>query len=370
LDIINDDASGALHYVYMNDSGGTINATSTDYHWQSGKFGNGNEVLGEEGDGPRLGGVGPNESYHAVLNLSCIQHMVASYQTQLEIVAGSNIRCYIGGWEYEQTLPDNFTELRFYSDQASGWGVGTRIRIIDPTVAQTGSPSLYEDDEVRIPGEWWQDPNNTSDYYPKYRKVVDLGTLPNASSATTAHGITNYHLDSLSIYGHADNGTNVFPLPFVSEQNIGHGIRLSLEGANIKVDTGTVDRTSFTGYAILEYAKTTDTAVTRDQAYGNGSTGTTESSAQYSSNATLTRQLKQYVGLLPTTAAAAFQIDLPASPNTSDEVWVKDEESDASTYNITISGNGNNIDGSGTYTVNQDGEALVLKYVFSEWRVF
>jgi hypothetical protein len=259
------------------------------------------------------------------------------------------------------------TNVRFLFD--SGNIESGTIKMIDPTAAKSGEPSLFEDSEVKIPGEWWQDPNNTSDYYPKYRKVVSLGSLPNAAIATTAHGVTNYHLDSLSIYGHADDGTVILPLPHAHE-TVGLAVRLNIDGANIEVDTGTRDRTSFTGYAILEYAKTTDTPVTRDQAYGNGSTGATESSAQYSSNATLTRQLKQYVGLLPTTAAAAFQIDLPASPNTSDEVWVKDEESDASTYNITISGNGNNIDGSGTYTVNQDGEALVLKYVFSEWRVF
>jgi hypothetical protein len=286
LDITNDDASGSSHYVYINDSGGTINTTDTDYHYQLGHFGNGNTTSGQEGDGPKIGGAGSNESYQAILNLSCIQRMVASYQSQVEIVAGSDIRCYIGGWEYEQTLPDAITELRFYAEQASGFGVGTRIRIIDPTVAQTGAPSLYEDDEVRIPGEWWQDPNNTSDYYPKYRKVVSLGSLPNATSATTAHGITNYHLDSMSVYGHADNGSAVLPLPFVNESGVGTMIRLQLDGSgNVYVNTGATNRSSYTGYAILEYAKTTDTPVTRAQAYGNGGGARLISPVRYTTDA-------------------------------------------------------------------------------------
>jgi hypothetical protein len=160
--------------------------------------------------------------------------MVASFQTQLEITSGSDSRCFIGGWEYEQTLPDNFTELRFYSDQASGWGVGTRIRVIDPT---------------------------------------RIGTQ-------------------------------------------------------------------------------------------------TETRNQYSGNATLAQYNKQYIGLQTTTAGAGFQITLPASPVEGDEVWYKDEEDDANANNVTISGNGNNIDQAATYVVSTDSEGGVLKFEFNQWWLF
>jgi hypothetical protein len=76
----------------------------------------------------------------------------------------------------------------------------------------------------------------------------------------------------MSVYGHADNGTNVVPLPFAIEADVSN-IALYVSGANISIHTSGTDRTDYTGYAILEYAKTTDTAVTRAQAYGNGGAG-------------------------------------------------------------------------------------------------
>lgn len=96
----------------------------------------------------------------------------------------------------------------------------------------------------------------------------------------------------------------------------------------------------------------------------------TESAATYSADSTLTQRSKQYAGLLPTTAGASITLDLPASPSEGDEVWFKDHEDGASTNNVVFSGNGNSIDGSGTYTVNQDGESGILKFSNGDWRVF
>lgn len=88
-----------------------------------------------------------------------------------------------------------------------------------------------------------------------------------------------------------------------------------------------------------------------------------------SSNSTLSRHEHQYIGLNTVTASGAFQIDLPASPVEGDEVEWKDQEGDAEATNVTIDGNGNNIDGSLTFTVNEDFQGGRLIFAFSEWRV-
>lgn len=62
-----------------------------------------------------------------------------------------------------------------------------------------------------------------------------------------------------------------------------------LSPTNVQVGTAT-DRTSLTGYAYVKYAKTTDTPVTRDEAYGNGGAGFDD----YSTSETVTN--KRWLG--------------------------------------------------------------------------
>lgn len=88
-----------------------------------------------------------------------------------------------------------------------------------------------------------------------------------------------------------------------------------------------------------------------------------------SSNVTLSRHEHQYIGLNTVTATGAFQVDLPVSPVEGDEVEWKDQEGDAELTNVTMSGNGNNIDGSPTFTVNEDFQGGRFIFAFSEWRV-
>jgi len=87
-----------------------------------------------------------------------------------------------------------------------------------------------------------------------YRKVIDLGTLPNTASASVAHDITNIGA-IVSLTGWATNGTIYFPLPLARFNNFASQIGLYADTTNVTVEAGT-DRTAFTGYAILEYTKT------------------------------------------------------------------------------------------------------------------
>lgn len=87
---------------------------------------------------------------------------------------------------------------------------------------------------------------------PVYRKVVDVGSLPNATAKLVDHGIDGL-ARILDVAGFATNGTLHIPLPYVNTSDI-YSVSLYVSSTEISVGTGT-DRTSFSGYVILEYTK-------------------------------------------------------------------------------------------------------------------
>lgn len=110
--------------------------------------------------------------------------------------------------------------------------------------------SRYADGEIKV-GTWI---NNK----PLYRKVINFGTLPNATEKQVAHGIGN--LDTIvNIRGMAKNpSTNSqFMIPHSSTQN---NAAIYVYGGSTYVTIGTgLNRAEFTQcYVILEYTKTTD----------------------------------------------------------------------------------------------------------------
>lgn len=91
---------------------------------------------------------------------------------------------------------------------------------------------------------------------PIYRKVVDCGALPNATSKSVAHNITN--LDQVTKLQGIAKGTNQIPLPFMDISTPTNGVQLYYTAASIVVQTGG-NRTAYTNtYIIIEYTKTTD----------------------------------------------------------------------------------------------------------------
>lgn len=87
-----------------------------------------------------------------------------------------------------------------------------------------------------------------------YRKVVNLGSLPNAVPGNTAHGIANLSA-IISVTGMATNGTVYLPLPLARYNNFASQIGLYADTTNVVVEPGT-DRTAYTGFAVIEYTKT------------------------------------------------------------------------------------------------------------------
>ena len=91
---------------------------------------------------------------------------------------------------------------------------------------------------------------------PIYRKVIDVGNLPNNSSKQIAHSISNLKAIKDSNI-EVSNGTSTFKLPFVSSAGLEYTISYYIDSTNITITTGT-DRSAFSGEATIEYTKTTD----------------------------------------------------------------------------------------------------------------
>jgi len=69
-------------------------------------------------------------------------------------------------------------------------------------------------------------------------------------------------------------------------------------------------------------------------------------------------------GYFCNTTSAAFTVTLPSSPSAGDVVGLKDYANTADTNNITIDGNGSNIQGvASNYVINTEGRSVILVYV-------
>ena len=95
---------------------------------------------------------------------------------------------------------------------------------------------------------------------PIYRKVVNIENLPNRAEKQVAHGIANIE-NIIKVYGFANDGTRTIPLPFISVEittgSTSASVYILANNTNITLGAY-ADRSDFSGYAILEYTKTTD----------------------------------------------------------------------------------------------------------------
>lgn len=73
--------------------------------------------------------------------------------------------------------------------------------------------------------------------------------------------------------------------------------------------------------------------------------------------------------IVVTTLAAPFTITLPASPSLGDSYTVKDGTGNAGTNNLTVDGNGANIDGAATFLLSQPYAAATFTFTNGQWSV-
>lgn len=129
-------------------------------------------------------------------------------------------------------------------------GAVTGTKIAERTITATKISSAFTDYSMTE--------QNTErlwiDGKPIYRKVVNLGSLPNATPGSVAHGIANLST-VVSLSGFATNGTNFLPLPLARYNNFASQIGLYVDKTNVVVEPG-IDRTDYTGYVVIEYTKT------------------------------------------------------------------------------------------------------------------
>ena len=129
-------------------------------------------------------------------------------------------------------------------------GAVTGTKIAERTITATKISSAFTDYSMteQNTGRLWIDGKVI------YRKVVNLGSLPNATPGNVAHGIANLST-VVSLSGFATNGTNFLPIPLARYNNFASQIGLYVDKTNVVVEPG-IDRTDYTGYVVIEYTKT------------------------------------------------------------------------------------------------------------------
>lgn len=153
----------------------------------------------------------------------------------------------------------------------SGSDTLTFQQIIDSVMINEGSTTLpyepYITSSINVDGEEIYNANimNYSteeqvigkwiDGKPLYRKVVDLGNLPNNTIKNVAHGLTISNVRIRNFYGIASYSTYYLHLPNITSDNTNDVLYINTDNIVIKTNT---NRSSYTGYCILEYTKTTD----------------------------------------------------------------------------------------------------------------
>ena len=151
--------------------------------------------------------------------------------------------------------------------QTNQWnGTALFLREVDGTITEAFKPTsntntwtvkeiypdVYSTTETKTNKVW-------IDGKPIYRKVVEIGVLPNATTKTVAHGISNLGR-VVHLYGTFVNSPYKWAtIPWASTgASTGNNISCELDSADVKVTTG-VDRTMDDNcYVIIEYTKTTD----------------------------------------------------------------------------------------------------------------
>ena len=127
--------------------------------------------------------------------------------------------------------------------------VGTEVDY-DGSTVPSGWTAIesYSTNEIKT-GENWIDGK------PLYRKVINIGNLPNTGTKNVALNITNLS-QIINMYGYAIANDFTLPLPYIST-SAEYQVGIQVAGNNLQIVTG-FDRSAFAGYVVVEYTKTTD----------------------------------------------------------------------------------------------------------------
>jgi phage minor structural protein len=110
---------------------------------------------------------------------------------------------------------------------------------------QGGSDASYSESE-HVVGTW-------IDGSIVYEKTVNIGTLPNATTKTVAHGISGLAW-VVSLNGTCLGSNTYLPLPFTDNTAVTNDIRIDANATNISIRTGQ-NYSAFHGYVTIRYIK-------------------------------------------------------------------------------------------------------------------
>lgn len=151
----------------------------------------------------------------------------------INIVSSNNVQFEI----------DAYTDvLRIWSDKSGSYKFLTWNGNEDINI---NSIVTYSETPVKI-GNWLG--------HDLYRKVIDIGALPDSLNKRVASWLTNERV--VNIYGYAINGNNTWtiPLPFISANETIDRCELAYDGDNhaVSVTTNT-NLSAFSGIVVVEY---------------------------------------------------------------------------------------------------------------------
>lgn len=154
------------------------------------------------------------------------------------------------GQRYCDTKSWDEASKPLYTSRPTNTSVNYIIKIFKTgTPADFDGQDIYSTTERRV-GTW-------IDGKPVYEKVIDFGALPNNDNKSVDAGVPNLKmLVKLEFY--ATNGTATFPIPYYAVSNAQYSMQVSYETGNGIMVKTSVDRSAYTGVAIIRYTKTTD----------------------------------------------------------------------------------------------------------------
>ena len=87
-----------------------------------------------------------------------------------------------------------------------------------------------------------------------YKKTINFGALPNATTKTVVHGVSNFgYLVKLEAASY--NGDRWMPISAASPLTVGASVVITVDSTSIFISTGT-DRRNDSAYVTLYYTKT------------------------------------------------------------------------------------------------------------------
>lgn len=172
------------------------------------------------------------------------------YNVSVTAATNGDVLIYYGGEWINVPGKNNITDMDDVAVSTIQDGQFLAWDAIEEKFVNVPSPAssiTYSTTEQLI-GKWIDNSN-------LYEKTVDLGALPNASSKTVSHGISNLNkvISMSGICNNRNNAGYARPLPF-SDPSTPNIIRIDMGGGNIGISTQ-ADWSSYDGYVTIRYTK-------------------------------------------------------------------------------------------------------------------